>query len=327
MEQQNTALAEVGSVTALQVFGCDQAETLISRIETEVRSFAPDLSSVKSRKEISSLARKVSRSKTALDGLGKDLVAGWKSDAKKVDDERKVIRDRLDSLRDEVLQPLDEWKAADQARIDAELLAEKLEQDHEQALGEHDLFLRKKEIERKEAEQRQAEEDRQARVAAEQAESDRIAREARIAADAAENATREANEKAANEKAEADRKAAAQEAAIKAAQEAAQEAEQRAKVEHEEALELAEATRVQAVKDSEAKAQREAKAVEDARIAKQASIDADQAAREANIEHCRKINNEALADLVANTFLSDADATALIKLIVKGEIAHISIKY
>ncbi len=39
---------------------------------------SPDIDTRKGRKAIASLAAKVARSKTYLDGLGKDLVAGWK---------------------------------------------------------------------------------------------------------------------------------------------------------------------------------------------------------------------------------------------------------
>ena len=81
-----------------------------------------------------------------------------------------------------------------------------------------------------------------------------------------------------------------------------------------------------ATRESEAKAEREAKAKEDARLAEQARIDAEQAAREADTNHRRTINQEVLADLVA-TGMDTEIATRIIKLIVSGKIAHTSIKY
>jgi len=122
--------------------------------------------------------------------------------------------------------------------------------------------------------------------------------EAKIAAEAAERATSEAEEKAARQVAEA-----------------------------QAATERAEREKAEAIKEAELKAEREAKAKEDARIAEEQRITAEQEAREANKEHCRKINNEVLADLVANTFLDDTTAKALISAIAKGLIAHTSIKY
>jgi hypothetical protein len=58
----------------------------------------------------------VARSKTYLDGLGKQLVAEIKQQAAAVDAERKYIRDTLDELRDSIRKPLDEWEAAEEVR-------------------------------------------------------------------------------------------------------------------------------------------------------------------------------------------------------------------
>jgi len=100
-----------------------------------------------------------------------------------------------------------------------------------------------------------------------------------------------------------------------------------AKLEHEAALALAEAQRVQAIKDAEDKAEREARAKDDARIADEKRVQEEQAAREANKEHCRKVNNEILADLVSSLDISDEAAMQIIKVIVTGKIANTKITY
>ena len=102
--------------------GGAEIDPLIERIEIEVRSHAPDLTSKKGRDAIASLAHKVSKSKTALDAAGKSLTENQKAEIKQVDGARKKIRDRLDALRDEARKPLTDWEAAEAekaARVEA----------------------------------------------------------------------------------------------------------------------------------------------------------------------------------------------------------------
>ncbi|MCP5020047.1 MAG: cell envelope biogenesis protein TolA, partial [Ketobacter sp.] len=163
------------------------------------RSIVPDLETATGRRNIASLARKVSSSKVALDDLGIGLVAGWKAKASLVDAERKIIRDRLDALRVEIRQPLTDWEEAEKAKAAAILAAEKLLNDHIEALAENDLLDRQREVERKEAEQERLEQERKEKEEAEaleaarleqekQSEIDRLEREKQIAIDAAKAA-------------------------------------------------------------------------------------------------------------------------------------------
>ena len=117
-----TIEAKTTDLVALFKSGADQIDPLLSRIEAEVRAHAPDTTTNKGREAIASLAYKVSRSKTALDGAGKSLTDEARKEISAVDAARKKIRDRLDALRDEARAPLDAWEAAEaarKARIDA----------------------------------------------------------------------------------------------------------------------------------------------------------------------------------------------------------------
>ena len=60
-----------------------EIDALLKNIEAQAMSHVPVLETVTGRKEIASIANKVARSKTLLDGMGKDLVADWKNKAKK----------------------------------------------------------------------------------------------------------------------------------------------------------------------------------------------------------------------------------------------------
>ena len=89
---------------------------ILDDIGCQAHSVEHDVSTLKGRASIAGTAYKVARSKTYLDGLGKQLVAEIKQQAAAVDAERKYIRDKLDELRDSIRKPLDEWEAADEAR-------------------------------------------------------------------------------------------------------------------------------------------------------------------------------------------------------------------
>ena len=113
-------LVVIEKKNAMAVFtNNDQLDPLIEAIEKEARSLVPDVTTKKGRDAIASMAHKVARSKTYIDNAGKDLVAELKALPKQIDESRRVVRERLDALKDEVRLPLTEWEA-EQERIKAE---------------------------------------------------------------------------------------------------------------------------------------------------------------------------------------------------------------
>ena len=104
---------------ALEVFTTSKGlDPIIEKIKAEVLSVIPDVSTKKGRDAIASNAAKVSRSKTYLDGIGKELVDKLKEQPKLIDAERKRVRDILDALRDEVRQPLTDYEEQEKQRIE-----------------------------------------------------------------------------------------------------------------------------------------------------------------------------------------------------------------
>ncbi|MEX6313261.1 hypothetical protein AB6G19_05500 [Providencia manganoxydans] len=317
-------LVVIEKSTALEVFkSSDSVEDIIRKVEQEVNSFIPDVSTAKGRKEIASLAYKVAQSKTYLDGLGKDLVAELKEIPKLIDANRRTVRERFDTLRDKVRQPLTEWEA-EQERIEAEkqmlawheealemnaafdkALAERIESDHEIALLMNEKF------------------DRDLAEAKAEAERQRIAHEEELKKQAAEQARLEAEQKAQQEiEAAAQREREAKEAAERAEREK-QEAIQRAEQEAKEAQERTEREK-QAAIEAERKKSHEA---EQARLAEEERKRQEDAKRQADIEHQRTFNREAVSDLVENGFFNEEMAIEFIKLVKKNKIRHITINY
>lgn len=120
---ESTDLAVVQKLTPAVVFAPGGVQDILHKITREVRSAQTDISTKAGREAVASLAYKVARSKTALDEMGKTLVADWKSRSAAVDAERRTIREKLDELKDEVRKPLTDWENAEKQRINTHELA------------------------------------------------------------------------------------------------------------------------------------------------------------------------------------------------------------
>ncbi|HGO4786711.1 TPA: hypothetical protein MDR44_004615 [Klebsiella pneumoniae] len=317
-------LVVIEKKNAMAVFtNNDQLDPLIEAIEKEARSLVPDVTTKKGRDAIASMAHKVARSKTYIDNAGKDLVAELKALPKQIDESRRVVRERLDALKDEVRRPLTEWEA-EQERIKAEeamnvlhagalamneefdrQLAARIESDHEMALLMNDAFDR-------EQAEKKAEAERQ-----------RIAREEEIKRLAEEKAKREAAEQAQREIHAA---AAREREAILA--------KERAEREQREAAERAEREKQAAVEAERRKAQeeadrirREAEQREQARLAEEKRKADEQARREADVKHRKAVGTEIVKALLANTSLTRDQAIEVLTAVKDGRIPHTGISY
>ncbi|WP_219305754.1 hypothetical protein [Aeromonas hydrophila] len=115
-----TQLVVIEPTTAVALFTEGQGvDELLADIRQKASSLVPDVTTAKGRKEIASVAYAVAKTKTYLDGLGKDLTDQYKEIPKRIDANRKVLRDTLDALKDEVRAPLTQYEAAEEARVGA----------------------------------------------------------------------------------------------------------------------------------------------------------------------------------------------------------------
>lgn len=107
---------------ARATFACDDPAMafapIIAPIRAAIDSFHADVSTAKGRKEIASFAQKIVKSKTLLEGYGKEVADEIKREPKLVDAARRYVKDTLDAWRDEVRAPLDAWEAAEKERCD-----------------------------------------------------------------------------------------------------------------------------------------------------------------------------------------------------------------
>lgn len=318
------------------------ADKLLAMVRAKVDAFKADLPSIETeagRKKIKSFAYKIAQSKTAIDAVGKEIVDEAKELPKRIDANRKHIKDTLDAWRDEVRQPVTDWEKAEEARVNfikselAELEATIADPDWttrsseclRDRLGElgrlevsdavfAEYLGAAKELASRAttvlteriaaAEKREAESAELARLRAEAEERARKDREAEIARKAAEAARLEAEQKAEAERLAAQKREDDLKAAAAKAEQDRKDAEQRA---------------ADAEKAAKEKAER------DAREAKERE-EAAQRQREQNKAHMAAINREALAALVEHGIDVDV-AKNVIVLIATRTIPHVSIQY
>ena len=354
---EHTDLVAVPTDQAMEVFTADHGlDPYLKQIRQEIDGFVPDLTTAKGRSEIASMAHKIARSKTALDGVGKQLVADLKDVPRKIDAERKRMRDLLDEWKAEVRQPLTEFEEAEKARIaeheselaniealayiddDSRLTSEdiqgRIDAAESVSLGDEWEEFEARAARTKEAvinslkvrlsetvaaEERAAKEeaDRKAKEEAERKE-----REERIAKEAAE-AERKAAEKRAEEereRIEAERKAEREESERKAREES-ERIERERQAERDEAARK-ERERLEAVE----RERREAAEAEAERLRK-IQAEKDEADRRAkNIEHRRKIN-AAAKDALVSAGLPAKQAETAVRAIAAGDVPAVTITY
>ncbi|MEI9697343.1 cell envelope biogenesis protein TolA [Moellerella wisconsensis] len=309
-------LVVIEQATALDLFTApEKVNQMLAHIKTlaeeERKELDSDLSVAKNRKAFASLAYKVTQTKTAIDKAGKLVVDDLKELPKKVDAARKLFRDELDTLSDDIRKPLTEYELEEKAREEAEALKKQIELDHEEALQMNELLdLRKAEAER----QRIAHEEELKKQVAEQArlEAERKAQKEIEAAAQREREAKEAQERAEREKQEA----------IQRAEQAAKEAKEKAEREVKEAQARADREK-QAAIEAERKKAFEA---EQARLAEEERKRQEDAKRQEDKEHRRVFNQETLKALVSNGF-DEKLATEFIKLVASNQIPHMTMNY
>lgn len=382
-QQQVITIDDISADNAPAIYVAGGLSQFFEAVKAEVANEVPDLKTVKGRARIASLAATVSKSKAAVEKPGRDYLKRLKEMPKVVEAELREFVTKMDSLRDTTRQPLTDWENAEQARKDRHV-------DNIQAIKDMEVFgatptaaavaqvivqleaielgdsweeflpeaaqakdrtlslLRAMQNERTQHEAEQAELVRLRAEAEAQAQRDR---DAAIAQAAADQARREASERAEAERLAAarreqellDQAAAAQRAAAQAVLDAEAAAErQRMQLELQAeqartAAAQAEANRIAAEQRAEqdrlAAIRRQEEAVEQARLAEKARADAaadeilrQQQARQADVAHKSKILGEAKQALIGMN-ISEELAKAIVLKIARGEVPHITIQF
>lgn len=382
-QQQVITIDDISADNAPAIYVAGGLSQFFEAVKAEVTTEVPDLKTAKGRARIASLAATVSKSKAAVEKPGRDYLKRLKEMPKVVEAELREFVTKMDSLRDTTRQPLTDWENAEQARKDRHV-------DNIQAIKDMEVFgatptaaavaqvivqleaielgdsweeflpeaaqakdrtlslLRAMQNERTQHEAEQAELVRLRAEAEAQAQRDR---DAAIAKAAADQARREAAERAEAERLAAarreqellDQAAAAQRAAAQAVLDAEAAAErQRMQLELQAeqartAAAQAEANRIAAEQRAEqdrlAAIRRQEEAVEQARLAEKARADAaadeilrQEKLREADKAHKGKIYKAAKEAFIEHG-MTEACARLAVKLVASGLIPSMSIQY
>jgi len=304
-------LVVIEESTVLTAFTSKQGlDPLVQQARELVDGFEHEMGTSTGRARTASLAAKVAKFKTRLDGMGKDLVADWKNKAKVVDASRKSMRDALDELKIEARRPLTEWEEAEAQKV----LEEAAKQAQIQIDNEHELGLLLDE--KFDKERAEAGEKLRAEQAAEvlRIEAERVARDEKIALDARVKAEAEAKQQL--EQAQRD-KEQAEERRIQA------EADAKAQAEEVERQRVRAAD--QAEKDQAAAVERAAQRERDLQSQRAEEARIAQEKLEANKKHVGEIRKAAKESLMK--IVDEETAKKIVLAISKDQIANVSIKY
>lgn len=317
----------------------------------------------KDRDNIRAIAAKVSRSKTAVEKIGKIFTEPLRKAVKEANTERDRGVSFLQNLQDDIRKPLTEWEAAEdekkalveyaieslsacaafddepdtghiQKRLDRlELQYSNLkwaglseaEEEKYKTRAEYSYDRAKTHLTERFLSRTKYESDQKelAELREKQAAQEKKDEEGRIRQEAADKATKEADEKARIER-ESSEKAAADKLA--AEQEKTRRAEQDKK-DAKAAVKKAEDDRIAAEKKAEKDTAAAVQAEKD-RVAAEKQREREEAEkREDDKKHRRKINGVAIDGLVLECKLSGADAESVIEAIADGRIKHVTIAY
>lgn len=304
-------------------------DEFLKKVEAEVDSHVPDLSTEKGRKAIASLAYKVSQTKSAAEKARLALTADLRARVDEVNDLGKVVTGKLEELRDKARKPLTEWEAIEDARVnkcksDISLLKLALTYTAdigEQRLSENLNFVQSMVIEMP-AFADFLDEGRSAQASAIEHLTRQISVAKQLADQAAELARMKA-EQAERDQAEAER--VAKEAAAKAEQERIEreeaEAQERKAAEDERIRIAAEQAKKAAEEKAEKERQEAAALAEKNRLAELAKVEAE---KQAEIERIQKEERAAREAAEAESLRKQKEAEAETQRLRDAEISRLA---
>lgn len=328
---------------------------LYKRIDADIASQVPDLTSDKGRKAIASLAFKIARTKTAVEGAAKKMTEEFRKATAEVNSTRNAIVEALEAKQKQARKPLTEWEAAEDERLAAvkdemtRLRSAGIVAQHETS---GDIAARIADLE--------AETFDSAVFRDELDEADRLKQMALVALGEAHSRalTQEAEKAELERLRKADEERRRREAERQAAEVAARRQKEAAEAEQKRIADAAEKARLDAIAETERKAAADRKALEDAhqaelaglqkekdeadrarqaeadRIAKQKAADEaeakrkadEEAKRAANVAHRARVKGAAKKAIVA--LGADEDlAVKIVQAIVAGEVPAVSMRF
>ncbi|WP_207936442.1 hypothetical protein [Pseudomonas sp. 51_B] len=117
-ELQLVEIDQISEENAPVIYVAGGLKRFIEIAKAGTEGEVPDLTTRKGRERIASLAAQVSRHKTAVEKPGREYLKRLKEMPKVVEAELREFVNEMDALRDRVRQPLNDWQAAEDARVE-----------------------------------------------------------------------------------------------------------------------------------------------------------------------------------------------------------------
>lgn len=117
-EQRLITIDDISEENAPTIFVTGGLSRFLESVKSEVCGEVPDLTTRKGRERIASLSALVSKRKAGVEKPGRDYLRHIKTLPKVVEDELRGFVTAMNTLRDQVRQPLTEWEKAEDARVD-----------------------------------------------------------------------------------------------------------------------------------------------------------------------------------------------------------------
>lgn len=113
---EETALIQLDDLNKIDLFSTGGVNDILAKIEKHYTSEINDPSTTKGQERIKSAAYDISRTKTALDKMGKDLADSLNAQLKPINGERKKAREFLDDLKIKIRLPVTKMEDAEKQR-------------------------------------------------------------------------------------------------------------------------------------------------------------------------------------------------------------------
>jgi hypothetical protein len=318
------SLIPKSKIKPLDVFVKGGYKDILKEIRKKATIENPSVEKKKDRDLIIATAAKVASSKTLLETIGKTLADKKRSEIEvelsAINTARKEIKTELDELKKEVRKPVTEWEEKEKVRKEEEALKLQIAKDHESALELNVIFDEKREIAKENA---RIEEEKIKLEAEKKTAQQSTASTSEAVSTALKNqGAAEAETLRIKEKA-LDDAATSRQQALKIIGVDLDWQTLRGMADNEW-IEFFE------IKNKEHQSEQNRKAIEDENRKKQEAADK----RAADVEHRKKINNEALSALVPILDGFDFEhiepediGKEIIVAIIQGKVPHVSIKY
>ena len=119
LEPTTDVVTQVSENPALAILNEEKFEAFYEKLKAEAAKVSGDVSTNKARDEVRSMAFKIAKTRAAIDQARLGLTEEWRTKTAQANTAGKAIKERLESLEEQVRKPLTDWEKAEADRVKA----------------------------------------------------------------------------------------------------------------------------------------------------------------------------------------------------------------